>query len=159
MKNIEVKIKNTTELPLPQYQTAGAAGFDFFAAVTEAVTLQPGDREIIPTGLYFAIPLGYELQVRARSGLAAKYGIGLANSIGTIDSDYRGEILVILINHGDEPFTINRGDRIAQGIIAKHEKAVWEEVDDLDETERNHGRFGSTGHKIEKARDGKSLLA
>ena len=146
MKNLEVRIKNTTELPLPQYQTAGAAGFDFLAAVKESVTIEPGKIEIVPTGLHFAFPEGYELQVRARSGLAAKHGIGLVNSIGTIDSDYRGEILVILINHGDKPFVINRGDRIAQGVMAKHETAVWQEVSELDETERNHKRFGSTGY-------------
>lgn len=147
MSKLIVKIKNTTDLPLPEYHTAGASGFDFMAAVTKPIILQPGKRAIIPTGLYFVIPTGFELQIRARSGLAVKYGISLANGIGTIDSDYRGEILVVLINHGDEPFKINRGDRIAQGVIASHENAVWKEVTSLDSTAREHQRFGSTGHE------------
>ncbi len=153
MSKLVIQIKNTTDLPLPEYHTAGAAGFDFLAAVSKPIILQPGKRAIIPTGLYFVVPTGFELQIRARSGLAAKYGIGLANGIGTIDSDYRGEILVILINHGEEPFKVNRGDRIAQGVIARHEKAVWQEVKNLDPTARNHQRFGSTGHATKASKN------
>lgn len=141
----KIKIMNTSDLPLPEYQTAGAAAFDARAAIDAPLTIEPHAWLIVPTGIHIALPDGYELQVRGRSGLAAKHGIGLVNGIGTIDSDYRGEIKVILINYSDEPFTIERGDRIAQCVVSKYERAEWELVDELDETDRGHGKFGSTG--------------
>jgi dUTP pyrophosphatase len=146
MDTTTIQIRNTSDLPLPQYQTDGAAGFDFVAAIDEPIILAPGERHAVPTGLYIALPTGFELQLRARSGLAFKFGIGLVNGVGTIDTDYRGEIKVLLINHGHEPFTINHGDRIAQGIISRYERITWKPVDALDETDRGHGGFGSTGH-------------
>lgn len=134
-------------LALPAYQSALAAGADLRAAVseTEPVELLPGRRAIVPCGFAMAIPAGYEAQVRPRSGLAAKHGITVLNSPGTIDADYRGEVMVILINHGDAAFTINRGERIAQMVIARAEQAQFEIVDDLDATERGIAGFGSTG--------------
>jgi dUTP pyrophosphatase len=146
MKPLKVQVTNTSGLPLPQYQTDGAAGFDFVAAIDESITIQPGERYAVPTGIHIALPEGHELQVRGRSGLAFKYGVGLVNGVGTIDADYRGEIRAILVNHGQEPFTINRGDRIAQGVIGKYVRIDWQEVDKLDQTNRGHGGFGSTGH-------------
>jgi len=145
MNELTIDIKNTSNQPAPTYQTEGSAGFDFCANLTEAIILQPRQRAIVPTGIHIALPVGYELQVRGRSGLAAKHGIGLVNGVGTIDSDYRGEIGVILINHGDEPFDINPGDRIAQGIVARYEKVSWNVVDDLEVTDRGAGGFGRTG--------------
>ncbi len=130
-------------LNLPAYATAGAAGMDVLAA--EDVALAPGARHAVATGLAMAIPEGYEIQVRPRSGLALKYGISVPNTPGTIDSDYRGELKVILINHGSEPFVISRGDRIAQLVLAPVVQAGWVEVDELDETVRGAGGFGSTG--------------
>lgn len=130
---------------LPAYETDGSAGMDLRAYLEEPVTLAPMERALIPTGLYLAVPQGYEAQVRARSGLAVKHGIGLVNGIGTIDSDYRGEVKVALINWGSEPFTIENGDRIAQLVIAAYERVTWEETDSLDETERGEGGFGHTG--------------
>ena len=130
---------------LPAYETDGSAGMDLRAFLEEPVTLAPMERALIPTGLYLAVPQGYEAQVRARSGLAVKHGIGLVNGIGTIDSDYRGEVKVALINWGSEPFTIENGDRIAQLVIAAYERVIWEETDSLDETERGAGGFGHTG--------------
>ena len=134
-------------LQLPAYETIGSAGMDVRAAVTEEdpIMLQPGERAMIPTGLSVAIPQGYEIQVRPRSGLAAKHGLTCLNTPGTIDSDYRGEIKVILINLGQEAFTIQRGERIAQLVLAPVTQLAWEEVDSLDETERGAGGFGSTG--------------
>ena len=134
-------------LVLPAYETLGAAGMDIRAAVPEGapIILQPGQREMVPTGLSVAIPHGFEIQMRPRSGLAAKHGLTCLNSPGTIDSDYRGELKVILINHGAEPFTINRGDRIGQMVLAPVTRIVWQEVENLDETERGTGGFGSTG--------------
>lgn len=134
-------------LALPQYQTTGSAGMDLPAAIPEdePVILQPGEWRLIPVGLAIALPEGYEAQVRPRSGLAAKFGISCVNTPGTIDADYRGEIRVNLINHGSEPFTVNRGDRIAQMIIAPVTQASWEPVETLDETARGTGGFGSTG--------------
>jgi len=134
-------------LVLPAYETAGSAGMDLRAAVPEdaPVTLQPGARALVPTGLKIALEPGHEAQVRPRSGLALKHGITCLNSPGTIDSDYRGEVGVILINHGDLPFEIRRGERIAQMVIARHEQAVILEVDSLDDTARGAGGFGSTG--------------
>ena len=133
-------------LELPRYATAGAAGMDVLSA--EEVTLQPGARHAVATGLSVAIPPGYEIQVRPRSGLALKHGISVPNTPGTIDSDYRGELKVILINHGAEPFDVHRGDRIAQLVLAPVTQAVWNEVAELDDTARGAGGFGSTGgHK------------
>ena len=130
---------------LPEYKTAGAAGADVCAFLSAPVTLQPGERAMIPTGLAFAIPTDYEVQVRPRSGLAAKNGVTVLNTPGTIDSDYRGEVKVILINLGTEPFTINNGDRIAQLIVAPVTGGAFTPVASLDETERGSGGFGSTG--------------
>ena len=134
-------------LPLPAYETEGAAGMDLRAAVPEEapVTLQPGARQMIPTGLSMAIPEGYEVQVRPRSGLAAKHGLTCLNSPGTVDSDYRGELKVILINLGAEPFVIQRGERIAQMVVAPVTRGRFQEVDVLPETVRGEGGFGSTG--------------
>ncbi len=145
MKQLNIKVKNTSGLPLPAYQTEHSAGMDILAAVNTDVTIAPGERAIIPTGLYIEIPEGYELQIRGRSGLAAKFGIMPANGVGTIDADYRGEIGVILLNTSKEPFTVHRGDRIAQGVVAQFDHAVWEETSELSETERGTGGFGSTG--------------
>lgn len=135
---------------LPQYQTAGAAGADVHACLDEPVTLQPMERRLIPTGLAVAIPRGYEAQIRARSGLSIKHGITMVNGVGTIDADYRGEFGVLVINLGQEAFTIEHGMRIAQMVIARHERAEWIEVDKLDETERGEGGYGSTGYRAEK---------
>lgn len=130
---------------VPQYQTDGAAGADLHACLDAPVTLEPGAIELVPTGLAFEVPMGYEVQLRPRSGLALKYGITLPNSPGTIDSDYRGEIKVIMMNLGKEPFVINHGERIAQMVVAKHETAEFEQVTVLSESTRGAGGFGSTG--------------
>lgn len=142
-----LRLPHSDGLPLPTYETAGSAGMDLRAAVPEdqPMTLAPGQRALVPTGLKIALPLGYEAQVRARSGLALKHGIICPNAPGTIDSDYRGECGVILANIGNEPFVIRRGERIAQLVIARHERADWIEVETLDETARGTGGFGSTG--------------
>ena len=134
-------------LALPAYETALSAGMDLRAAVAEAepMTLDPGARALVPTGLTIALPAGYEAQIRPRSGLALKHGISVPNTPGTIDSDYRGELKVILINHGTQPFAIQRGDRVAQLVLAPVVQAAWAEVDALDETLRGAGGFGSTG--------------
>jgi dUTP pyrophosphatase len=132
-------------LPLPTYATPGAAGMDLLAAVAAPVTIDPGKRALIPTGLAIALPPGFEMQVRPRSGLALRNGIVLPNSPGTIDEDYRGEVQVILLNAGDVPFTVERGMRIAQAVVAPVVRAEWREVDSLDETARSTGGFGSTG--------------
>lgn len=130
---------------LPQYETEGSAGMDIKAYLEEPVTLKPGNRALIPTGLFMEIPEGFEVQIRARSGLAVKYGIGLTNGIGTIDSDYRGEIKVSLINWGEEDFTINNGERIAQMVVSRYEKAELEKAEVISETTRGSGGFGHTG--------------
>lgn len=130
---------------LPQYETEGSAGMDIKAYLEEPVTLKPGKRALIPTGLFLEIPEDFEVQIRARSGLAVKHGIGLTNGIGTIDSDYRGEIKVSLINWGEEDFTINNGERIAQMVVSRYEKAELEEVEVISETTRGSGGFGHTG--------------
>lgn len=130
---------------VPQYETEGASGMDIRAYLDEPVRIAPGARALIPTGIFLEIPAGYEVQVRARSGLAVKYGIGLVNGIGTIDSDYRGEIKVPLINWGEEAFLVRNGDRIAQMVVARYEKAVLAVVDDLRKTKRGAGGFGHTG--------------
>lgn len=143
---ISVRVKRLPHgegLDLPRYATEGAAGMDVLSA--EDVTIAPGTRHAVATGLAVAIPPGYEIQVRPRSGLAFKHGISVPNAPGTIDSDYRGELKVILINHGAEPFAIARGDRVAQLVLAPVTQAAWEEVADLDETARGAGGFGSTG--------------
>ncbi len=134
-------------LDLPAYETLGAAGMDIRAAVPDAdpMVLAPGERAMVPTGLSVAIPQGYEIQMRPRSGLAAKHGITCLNTPGTIDSDYRGELKVILINHGHEAFTITRGERIGQMVLAPVTRLTWQKVSSLDETERGSGGFGSTG--------------
>jgi len=132
-------------LALPAYATAGAAGMDLLAAVDAPVTLAPGARALIPTGLAVALPAGYELQIRPRSGLALRHGIVLPNSPGTIDEDYRGELQVILLNAGDAPFTVERGTRIAQAVLSPVTRARWHEVTELDATARDTGGFGSTG--------------
>jgi len=140
------RLPHNQDLPLPCYATDGAAGMDLVAAVTEPVVVAPGQRVLIPTGLAIALPPGYELQVRPRSGLALRNGIVLPNSPGTIDEDYRGEIQVIVLNTGGEPFRVERGTRIAQAVLAPVVRAAWQEVADLDVTVRNAGGFGSTGH-------------
>lgn len=140
-----VRLPHAEGLPLPSYATEGAAGMDLLAAVMSPVVIPPGGRMLVPTGLRIAIPAGYELQVRPRSGLALKNGIVLPNSPGTIDEDYRGELGVILLNAGDAPFTVERGMRIAQAVIAPVIRAAWREVAELPDTARGAGGFGSTG--------------
>ncbi len=130
---------------LPQYQTEHSAGMDVHAALDTPITLAPLERALVPCGFAMAIPAGYEVQVRARSGLAYKHGIGLVNGIGTIDADYRGELGVILINYGTEPFVVQNGDRIAQIVVAKYERIEWHQTDVLDDSKRGHAGFGSTG--------------
>src|SRR5690554_2392796 len=142
---MNVKVVNMGSLSLPEYKTAGASGVDLMANLESTVVLKPMERFMVPTGLFIEIPEGYEAQIRGRSGLAAKNGISLANGVGTIDSDYRGEIKVILINLGNEPFEIKHGDRIAQMILAKYEKIEFTLVDSLEETDRGSGGFGHTG--------------
>lgn len=144
--NINLQIlDHARDLSLPNYATDQSAGMDLEAAIDAPLTLKPGERKIVQTGLSMALPAGYEAQIRPRSGLAFKHGVTVLNSPGTIDADYRGEIKVILANLGDEDFTIERGMRIAQMVIARHEQAVWSVVDTLEETERGAGGFGSTG--------------
>ncbi|AWM78649.1 dUTP diphosphatase [Phenylobacterium parvum] len=142
-----LRLAHNPDLPLPAYETAGAAGMDLRAAVPEdeALVLRPGARTAVPTGLAFALPNGFEAQVRPRSGLALKSGVTVANAPGTIDADYRGELKVLLVNLGEEDFVIRRGDRIAQLVIAPVVQAAWREVDALDATDRGAGGFGSTG--------------
>jgi dUTP pyrophosphatase len=143
-----MRLAHNLDLPLPAYETPQAAGMDLRAAVPDEapLILRPGARHAVPTGLAFALPDGFEAQVRPRSGLAARYGVTCLNTPGTIDADYRGEVKVVLINLGEEDFTVRRGDRIAQLIIAPVVRAAWSEVDDLDDTVRGAGGFGSTGH-------------
>lgn len=150
MSEISISIRRLphgADLALPSYATALSAGMDLLAAVAAPIVLAPGTRALVPTGIAIALPAGFEAQVRPRSGLALKNGITVLNSPGTIDADYRGEVGVILSNTSDQPFTIERGMRIAQMVIARHERAVWTEVESLDETERGAGGFGSTGIK------------
>lgn len=144
---MQVKIVNKSKHPLPHYATPGSAGMDLRANIEEARTLEPMERVVIPTGLYLELPLGYEAQIRPRSGLAFKKGLSVPNAPGTIDSDYRGEVGVILINLNTEAITIEPGERIAQMVIAKYEQISWQAVDQLSETERDAGGFGSTGKK------------
>lgn len=142
---VKIEVINKGRQPLPAYATAQSAGMDLRANISESITLQPLERRLIPTGLYIALPEGYEAQVRPRSGLALKHGITVLNSPGTIDSDYRGELMVLLINLSQAPFTVNDGERIAQLVIARHEQAVLTAVEVLDETERGAGGYGHTG--------------
>ena len=142
---MNVQIINKSKHATPAYETEGAAGMDLRANIDASITLKPLERAIVKTGLFIALPVGFEAQVRPRSGLAAKKGITVLNSPGTVDADYRGEIGVILVNLSNDDFVINDGERIAQLIIAKHERATWIEVDVLSETERGSGGFGSTG--------------
>jgi dUTP pyrophosphatase len=151
MKGVEtvevevVRLPHAHDLALPDYATAAAAGADLLAAIDQDIELAPLERKIVPTGIAISLPVGFEAQVRPRSGLAAKNGITLVNAPGTIDADYRGEIGVILVNLSKEPFRITRGMRIAQLIVARHARAVWREVSELDRTARGAGGFGSTG--------------
>lgn len=147
MEKITVNIINSSGNPLPAYETEGSAGMDLRAALDEPVVLAPLQRAMIPTGLRIALPQGYECQIRPRSGLAAKHGITVLNSPGTIDADYRGEIKVILVNLSNEPFTINPGERVCQMVISRYSRAEWVQVETLDETERGSGGFGHTGVK------------
>ena len=142
---MKVKIVKKNPFKLPEYETKGSAGVDLQAFIEESIVLKPMDRKLVPTGLFIELPEGYEAQVRARSGLAIKHGISLVNGIGTIDSDYRGEIKVILINLGNEDFTINSGDRIAQMVFIKHEQVEFELTEELQDTKRGAGGFGHTG--------------
>jgi len=144
---MNIKIINTSKHDLPNYETNASAGMDLRANLSEPITLRPLDRAIIKTGLFIELPVGIEAQVRPRSGLAAKKGITVLNAPGTIDADYRGEVGVILVNLSNDPFTIENGERIAQMVIAKHERAEWVPVDELSETARGEGGFGSTGVK------------
>ena len=144
---VEIKVVNRGHQQLPAYATPLSAGMDLRANLEEPVVLQPMERRLIPTGLYIALPEGAEAQVRPRSGLALKHGITVLNSPGTIDADYRGEVGVLLINLSQEPFTVNDGERIAQMIIARHEQADFELVEELDQTERGAGGYGHTGVK------------
>lgn len=144
---VQIKVVNKGKQPLPTYATAQSAGMDLRANIDSPVTLKPMERRLVPTGLHIALPEGYEAQVRPRSGLALKHGITVFNTPGTVDADYRGEIMVLLINFSNEEFVINAGERIAQMVIARHEQAQFEEVEVLDETERGAGGYGHTGVK------------
>lgn len=144
---MEIKIINKSQHPLPNYETIASAGMDLRANLNESITLNPLERAIVKTGLFIELPIGFEAQVRPRSGLAAKKGITVLNSPGTVDADYRGEIGVILVNLSNEAFVVENGERIAQLIIAKHERAEWIEAKELSETSRGEGGFGSTGVK------------
>lgn len=144
---MSIRIVNRSHHPLPAYATALSAGMDLRAFIADPITLLPGDSCLVPTGLFMALPLGFEAQVRPRSGLAFKHGVTVLNAPGTIDADYRGEVGVLLINHGKKPFVINDGERIAQMVVARYEQVEWEAVDSLDDTERGEGGFGHSGVK------------
>ena len=144
---MEIRVINKGRQPLPEYATAQSAGLDLRANIEEAIVLNPMERKLVGTGLFMALPPGYEAQVRPRSGLALKHGITVLNSPGTIDADYRGELMVLLVNLSNEPFVVNEGERIAQLVIAKHEKAEFKLVEELDDTERGAGGYGHTGVK------------
>ena len=144
---LKVKIINRGRQPLPTYATALSAGMDLRANIDEDITLQPMQRQLVPTGLHIALPEGYEAQIRPRSGLALKHGITVLNAPGTVDADYRGEIMVLLVNFSNEPFIVKDGERIAQMIVAKHEQVSFELTETLDETERGAGGYGHTGLK------------
>jgi dUTP pyrophosphatase len=142
---MKINIINHSNHPLPAYETAHAAGMDLRAFTPEPITIKPLQRLLVPTGLHIELPVGYEAQIRPRSGLAYKHGIGIVNSPGTIDADYRGELKVLLVNLSDTDFIINNGDRIAQMVIAKHETIIWEPVNELSDTARGAGGYGHTG--------------
>lgn len=144
---LKIKVINKGHQPLPAYATTQSAGMDLRTNIQKPITLRPMERKLIPTGLHIALPEGYEAQVRPRSGLALKHGLTVLNSPGTIDSDYRGEVMVLLINLSDTDFIVNDGERIAQMVIAKHEQGEWIKVEELDETERGEGGYGHTGVK------------
>ena len=144
---MQINIINKSKHPLPQYETNASAGMDLRANISESITLEPLERTIVKTGLFIELPIGFEAQVRPRSGLAAKKGITVLNAPGTVDADYRGEIGVILVNLSNEEFTIENGERVAQLVIAKHERADWSQVEELSKTSRGEGGFGSTGSK------------
>ncbi len=144
---MNIKVINKSSHDLPHYETRASAGMDLRANISESITLQPLERTIVKTGLFIELPVGFEAQVRPRSGLAAKKGITVLNAPGTVDADYRGEIGVILVNLSNEAFTIENGERVAQLVIAKHERAEWIQVEELSETARGEGGFGSTGTK------------
>ena len=144
---IQVKIVNKSGHPVPAYQTEHSAGMDVHAATQEPITLQPLERALISTGFFIELPVGYEAQVRPRSGMAYKHGLTVLNSPGTIDADYRGEVKVLLVNLSNEPYTVQPGERIAQVVVARHEQVEWQEVSSLSETTRGAGGYGSTGHK------------
>lgn len=145
--SVKVSIINRSHHALPSYSTPLSAGMDIRANLEAPITLQPGERKLIPTGLFIALPEGYEAQIRPRSGLAIKHGITVLNSPGTIDADYRGEIGIIIINHSDKAFVIEDGERVGQMVVARYERVAWDETDTLDETERGAGGFGHTGVK------------
>lgn len=147
MPNLNIRIVNKSNHPLPAYETEASAGMDLRAHLSEPLVLKPFERALIPTGLYIELPVGFEAQVRPRSGITFRHGITVLNTPGTIDADYRGEIKVILVNLSQQEFTVSNGDRIAQMIVASHEKAVWIPVEDLALTERGAGGFGHTGDK------------
>jgi dUTP pyrophosphatase len=147
MNQLNVKIVNQSDHPLPTYATEYSAGMDLKANISTPITLKPLERAMVPTGIFIELPIGFEAQIRPRSGLAAKHGITVLNSPGTIDADYRGEIKVILVNLSNDSFEINNGERIAQMVIAKHETVIWQEVESLSETVRGEGGFGHTGKK------------
>ena len=142
---MQINIINQSNNPLPVYETTQSAGMDLRANLQEVVVIKPTQRVLIATGLFIALPQGYEAQIRPRSGMALKHGITVLNAPGTVDADYRGELKVLLINHGDTDFTVNHGDRIAQMVIAKHETINWQQTDTLASTERGAGGYGSTG--------------
>lgn len=144
---MKVKIVNKSSWPSPTYATSSSAGMDLKADVGEPIVLGSLERAMVPTGIFIQLPEGYEAQIRPRSGLAAKYGISITNSPGTIDADYRGEIKVLMVNLSKDPFTVNPGERIAQMVVARYEKVEWEEVETLEESARGEGGFGSTGRK------------
>lgn len=144
---MNVKVINKSHHPLPEYATVSAAGMDLRAFIDSPIELQPLERKLIPTGLFIELPVGFEAQIRPRSGLAFKHGVTVLNSPGTIDADYRGEVKVLLVNISNEKFVINDGERIAQMVIAKHEQVSWQLTDELNESERSAGGFGSTGKK------------
>ena len=147
--NVAIFVKklsdNDVDVPLPRYMTENSAGMDIFAAVDDEETLLPGERKLIPTGIAIALPSGYEAQIRPRSGMAMEAGVTLLNSPGTIDSDYRGEVKILIINHGSEPFVVKKGDRIAQMVVNKIYRASWNITDSLEATPRGNGGFGHTG--------------
>jgi dUTP pyrophosphatase len=145
MSDVQIRVINRSRHPLPAVQTEHAAAVDLCANIDEPITLGPLERKLVPTGLFIALPPGYEAQIRPRSGLAIKHGISLVNTPGTIDADYRGELGVILVNLSNEPFVVKDGERIAQMVVARHETVTWQEVELLDETERGVGGFGHTG--------------